>query len=67
MYSTTSKTTQKVCEIIGFNFEVQFVATMKRNNNIYVKGTCGKNYEFLALKKACKEHGYTYTGLIPEF
>lgn len=62
MYSTISKTTKIVCETIGFDFSIQFVSTMQRGNKIYVKGTCGKPSEFLALKKACLEHGYIYTG-----
>ena len=62
MYSTTSATTKAVCEKIEFVFSIQFVSTMQRNGKIYVKGTCGKPSEFSALKKACEESGYIYTG-----
>lgn len=60
MYSTTSELTKKVCNEIGFIFDIHFVKTMKRNGKVYVKGTCGKPNEFLALKKACREKGYIY-------
>jgi len=65
MYSTTSKLTEKVCNKIGFIFDIQFVETMQRNNKIYVRGTCGKASEFNALRLACRNNGYIYKGLIP--
>ena len=63
MYSTTSKTTKTICEKIQFIVSIEFVETMQRNGKIYVRGTAGKPEEFAALKKACKENGYIYTGL----
>jgi hypothetical protein len=63
MYSVKSKTTKEVCERLGFISDIHFVKTMKRNNKIYVSGTCGKEHEFLELKKAAKEAGYIYSGL----
>ena len=64
MYSTTNDTTKDVCEKTGFIFSVQFVETMKRGNNIYVRGTAGKRDEFLALKQSCNKHGYIYAGKV---
>ena len=62
MYSTKSETTKQVCEQIGFTFDINFVATMKRGGKIYVKGTCGKPEEFSALREACEKNGYIYAG-----
>jgi hypothetical protein len=36
--------------------------TGKSKKRRFVKGTCGKPSEFSALKKACEENGYIYTG-----
>jgi hypothetical protein len=63
MYSTKSELTKKVCAELGFIYDIQFVKTMKRGNNIYVLATCGKEHEFKALKKAAIEKGYIYKGL----
>ena len=62
MYSTRSKTTKEVCEKIGFDFEVSFVDTMKRNGKVFVRGTMGKPQEYRELQYQCEKHGYIYTG-----
>lgn len=62
-YSTTSETTKQVCEKIGFDFDIEFVSTMKRGEKIFVKGTCGKQHEFQLLKKACGQFGFCYKGV----
>lgn len=63
MYSTNSNLTKFVCNNIGFNFNIHFVKTMQRKGKIYVKGTCGKQSEFLLLKSVCNKAGYIYKGL----
>ena len=62
-YSSTSNLTKSVCEELDFTFSINFVETLKRGKKIFVRGTCGKENEFRALKKACSEAGYTYKGL----
>lgn len=63
MYSTTSNLTKEVCNNIGFIFDIHFVQTMRRKGKIYVKGTCGKQHEFLLLKSLCNKFGYIYKGI----
>ena len=60
MYSTNSETTKEVCKKIGFDFNINFVKTLKRNGKIFVKGTAGKPHEFALLRRACKKHNYIY-------
>jgi len=64
MYSTKSQITKEVCKVIGANFNISFVETMKRNGKIYVKGTLGKPDEFRWLKNQCNKYSYIYTGTI---
>ena len=62
-FSATSQLAKRVCEVTGFNFDVQFVEAVERNECIYVRGTIGKQSEYDALRSACEKHGYIYTGI----
>jgi hypothetical protein len=62
MYKTETTTTAEVCQVLGYNPKINFVATMKRGNKIYVKGTCGKPEEFRQLKYDCEKFGFIYKG-----
>jgi hypothetical protein len=61
-YSTDSETTKEFCKSHGFLFSINFVATMKRGDKVYVTGTAGKPYEWKALEAACDGETYIYKG-----
>jgi hypothetical protein len=56
MYSTNTSTTKQVCAIIGADFSVKFIETMKRGDKIYVRGTLGKPEEYNWLWQKCLQH-----------
>lgn len=63
MYSTDNEVAKEVCRTLGFIFQARFVEAARRGGKTYVRGTLGKPDEFRALRAACREHGYIYTGL----
>jgi hypothetical protein len=60
MYSSKSKTTQEFCQKAGFIQSVNFVETRRVGDRVYVRGTCGKQHEFRALRAACASLGAPY-------
>jgi len=61
-YQHDSKLAKKVCEKVGFNFEMQPLKTMQRKGKIYVKGTALKPDEAWDLEKSCRNNGFVYRG-----
>lgn len=62
MYQHNSELAEKVCEKVGFRFDIHPLKTMQRNGKIYVKGTALKPDEALDLESECRANGYIYRG-----
>ena len=62
MYNAKSQLTKRICEELGFKYEVEFVETMVRKGKVYVRGTAGKPNEFQSLKTKSASAGYYYVG-----
>lgn len=61
-YSCTSALTERICEEIGWIFEMHAIETLSRKGKIYVQGTLLKPQEARELESFCANHGYVYLG-----
>lgn len=58
-YSATSETTKKLCEEIGYSFEMQFVkTTVSKTGYLYANYTLAKPEELNQYYKALKDVGF---------